>query len=153
MAATFNPDLNLEATPLSQFQYYYAMLLFLLANGHHIVLTALDHSFALLPASRLDMTSGNHLSLVTSITFGALLNGVEIAAPTCAVLFMVDVSFALMSRAMPQLNIFFVGMPMKVIAGLLLIGVLLPAAAMFAGQIVAGQPLMLTELFRSMRHA
>jgi flagellar biosynthetic protein FliR len=153
MAATFNPDMNVESTPLNQFQYYYALLLFLLANGHHIVLTALARSFALLPVSQLDMSTGNHLNLITDVTFGALVNGVKIAAPTCAVLFIVDVSFALMSRALPQLNIFFVGMPVKVIAGLFVIGILLPAAAIFAGQIVAGQPLMLTELFRTMRHA
>jgi len=153
MAQTFDPELNSEATPLSQFQYYYALLLFLLANGHHIVLEALDRSFALLPASKITLASGSHLSLMTDVTFGALVNGVKIAAPTCAVLFIVDVSFALMSRAMPQLNIFFVGMPAKVIVGLLLIAVLLPATAVFAGQLISGEPSILSALIHTMRSA
>jgi flagellar biosynthesis protein FliR len=152
MAQTFDPDMSGEATPLSQFQYYYALLLFLLANGHHIVLSALARSFALLPVDRLDLASGNHLNLMANVTFGALVNGVVIAAPTCAVLFIVDASFALMSRVMPQLNIFFVGMPAKVIVGLLLVGILLPAMAMFAGQMVSGQPMILTDVLRTMRH-
>jgi flagellar biosynthesis protein FliR len=52
---------------------------------------------------------------------------------------------------MPQLNIFFVGMPMKVLVGLLVIGVLLPATAIFAGQLVSGQALMFTDLLRAMQ--
>jgi flagellar biosynthetic protein FliR len=153
MAQTFNPNENETAAPLNQFQYYYALLLFLLANGHHLVITALARSFAMLPASALDLTTGHHLQMISDITFGALVNGAKIAVPTCAVLFILDVAFALMSRAMPQLNIFFVGMPAKVIVGLLVIGVLLPATAIFAGELMSGQPQILSDLLHSMHRA
>ncbi len=145
-AQTFNPEIGELAAPLSQFQYMYALLLFLLANGHHILLIALTKSFTMLPISALDFGSAVQLKMIADVTFGALVNGLKIAAPAAAVLLVCDVSFAFLSRAMPQLNIFYVGMPVKVIAGLAIVVIVLPATAIFAGQMVAGSPDMLGGL-------
>ena len=152
MAQTFNPNLGELAAPLTQFQNFYALLLFLLANGHHVLILALARSFAMLPASALDFTGGEPLKLISDLTFGALVNGLKIATPVAAVLLVIDISFALLNRAMPQLNIFYVGMPVKVIAGLIVLGVILPATAVFTGQLVVGEPRMLADLLHAAAH-
>ena len=153
MAQTFNPMLGDLAAPITQFQYFYALLLFLLANGHHLLLLALAKSFELLPASALHLGSAAQFSAFSDLFLGSLVTAIKIAAPTGAVMLAIDISFALLNRAMPQMNIYYVGMPVKVLAGLAVLIVLLPASAYFAGQLFSGQPQALSGLFHSMRHA
>jgi flagellar biosynthetic protein FliR len=149
MGQTFNPAINITEAPIGQFQYLYALMIFLLANGHHILIFAVTKSFMMIPISKIAL-AGSGMQFMTDVTMNALSNAVMIAAPTCAVLLLVDVTFALLSRAMPQMNAFFIGMPAKVIAGLIVLVIILPATAVFAGQLVNGEPQMLSDLLRSM---
>jgi flagellar biosynthetic protein FliR len=150
MAEALNPTTNDLASPIGQFQYFYGLLLFLLADGHHILIAALVRSFSMLPASSVGM-GGPFLSEIADVTYACLVNGLKIAAPVVAVVLIVDFSFAFLNRAMPQLNVFYVGLPVKVLTGLTVLGLILPAIALFAGQLVSGEPQMLTDLFRSLR--
>ncbi|RDJ93635.1 type III secretion protein [Lacticaseibacillus rhamnosus] len=47
----------------------------------------------------------------------------EVAAPVLLALILTDVAFGVVSRVVPQLNVFAVGFPMKIIVGLLVVGV------------------------------
>ena len=153
MAQTFNPMLGDLAAPITQFQYFYALLLFLMANGHHLLLIALAKSFAILPAGALHLAGAAQFSAVSNLLFGALVTALKIAAPTGAVMLAIDLSFALLNKAMPQMNIYYVGMPVKILAGLFVLIVLLPASAYFAGQLFSGQPQMFSDLMHALRHS
>jgi len=152
VAQTFNPEIADLAAPLTQLQYLYAVLLFLLANGHYMLISALGQSFALLPASALQIPSGSSLEFVTQLTSDALLNGITIAAPAAAVMLVVDLSFAYLSRAVPHMNIFFVGTPAKIIIGLVLMVAVLPMTAFLFGHIVAHSPYDLSSALGALEH-
>jgi flagellar biosynthetic protein FliR len=62
-------------------------------------------------------------------------SAVEIAAPVLIALMITDVAFGVVSRVVPQLNVFAVGFPAKVAVALLLVGASLP----FVGGWIAGQ--------------
>jgi len=49
------------------------------------------------------------------------------------------------------MNVFFVGMPLKAIAGMALIALVLPLLSTFVGQMVVGMPHDLTYILRGMR--
>ena len=51
---------------------------------------------------------------------------IEIAAPLLAALFLAEISLGLLSRAAPQLNVFVLGFPLKILLTLLLAGLALP---------------------------
>lgn len=53
--------------------------------------------------------------------------GVEIAAPVMLAIFLTNIALAVASRAVPQMNVFFVGLPITLFIGLALVGVLMPA--------------------------
>ena len=55
--------------------------------------------------------------------FGAAL---EVCAPVLLAVVLTDAAFGVVSRVVPQLNVFAVGFPAKVVVGLLLLGVSLP---------------------------
>lgn len=60
---------------------------------------------------------------------GIFAAGLEVAAPIVLALILTDVAFGLVSRVVPQLNVFAVGFPAKITVALLIIGVSLPFAA------------------------
>ena len=124
-AALFNPQFGETVTPIANFQYQYAIVIYLLANGHWMLIAALQKSFIALPISRL--TLGVHaLDAFVSATFQMLVTGLEIVAPAAAVLLITDVAFAFLNRAVPQMQVYFVGMPVKVMVGLGVFVLVLP---------------------------
>lgn len=139
MAAVFNPALGAQAAMMSQFLYRYTLVVFLLVNGHHLLLAGVVRSFTALPAPRFSPASDAAVlrlvgDLVTTI-FGA---GLRIAAPALATLLLVDVALALVSRAAPQVNVFQLGMPIKVVAGLLFFVAALGLTTTVLGNFAAG---------------
>jgi flagellar biosynthetic protein FliR len=152
IAQTFNPELGELAAPLTQLQYLYAMLLFILANGHYMLISALGQSFAIMPASSLKMVGGASLDFVTKLTGETLINGVTIAAPAAAVMLIVDLSFAYLARAVPHMNIFFVGTPAKLLIGLVLMIAVLPMMAILFGHIVGHAPYDLSSALGALSH-
>lgn len=61
--------------------------------------------------------------------------GVELAAPLLAALFLSDVTFAFLSRAVPQMNVFVVGLPVKLFAGLAMFAIVMPGTVYLFNQI------------------
>ena len=96
-AATFNPQFNETVSPIAGFQYRYAIVLYLIGNGHWLLLASLERSFTKLPVSQLSI-NGLTASF-TDITFQMLVAGLQIAAPAAAVLLVTDIAFAFLNRA------------------------------------------------------
>jgi flagellar biosynthetic protein FliR len=152
IAQTFNPEIGALAAPLTQLQYLYAMMLFILANGHYMLISALGHSFAMMPVSMLTMPSMHALDLVTQLTANTLISGVVIAAPAASVMLIVDLSFAYLARAVPNMNIFFVGTPAKLLIGLVLSVAVLPMTAILVGHLISRAPYDLSASMSAMVH-
>lgn len=149
-AATFNPQFNETVSPIASLQYRYALVLYLLGNGHWMLLAALVRSFTLLPVEQLSL-SGLTTAAWTDMTFAVLVMGLQIAAPGAAVLLVTDVAFAFLNRAVPQMQVFWVGMPVKVMAGLAVVMAALPVLTYTIGQMASSQSVeTLTVLLRSL---
>ena len=106
---------------LGQFYYMVAMLFFLAINGHHLLLKALGDSFQMLPVGSVNWfskaaTAGPLLSEFFTKLF---IIAFQVAAPSIAVLFLTNLSMGLLSRTIPQMNVFIVGLPLNVTVGLL----------------------------------
>lgn len=140
LGQTFNPALGELAAPMAQFYSLYGMLLFLLAHGHYFLISALAKSFQSLPLSSINYGADSFARVMADLTFAACVNGLKIAAPAAAILFVTDIAFALLSRAAPQMNVFFVGMPVKTVAAFVLVILILPFVATMTGQMVVGMP-------------
>lgn len=126
MANVFDP-MSGTSSPLSgQFKYTLAMLLFLGFDGHHGLLTALVQSYNFLPVG--SFTINDSLISVLMETFSLMfLLGLKIAIPIVAALFLTDIGFAVLSKASPQMNVFVLGMPVKLIVGGIMLIIVMPA--------------------------
>jgi flagellar biosynthesis protein FliR len=119
------------------FSRFYSLLgaaIFFVIGGEAWVIRGLSRTFQLVP-----LTAAPHLtSLVGGMTqiFSAVFtSAVEITAPVLIALLITDVAFGIVSRVVPQLNVFAVGFPAKVAVGLLVVGATVP----FVGGWIAGQ--------------
>jgi flagellar biosynthetic protein FliR len=149
-AAALNPDFGGSATPIAEFQYRLSLVLYLAANGHWVLIAALVRSFAALPASHLTL-GADALGTLTDLTGQALISGVLIAAPALAVLVLTDVGFAFLGRVMPQMQIYTAAMPAKLLAGLAVIALLLPAFASSIAHLFGGAPDGISALLKGLR--
>lgn len=118
------PTSSDPATVVSQVFEALATLLLLGLDGHHLFLAALEAAF-LHQAVGAAFGAPPAGDLVTGMARSQEW-GLMLAAPLGAVLFLTSVALALMARAAPQLNVFAVGFPLRVLAGLIGIFVLVP---------------------------
>lgn len=126
MSHVVNPATGQSSTLLSQFKYFLALIVFLCANGHHILISALVMSFQKMPAANMGVLEAIQKQQV-SLLVDMCLIALQIAAPIMAVTILVDAALGLMNRAVPQMQTFIVGLPAKIVMGLIALSVGLPA--------------------------
>jgi flagellar biosynthesis protein FliR len=101
------------------------LALFIAIGGDAWTLRGLARTFTLVP-----LTHGPHIaSMAAGVeqAFGSIfVSALEVAAPVILALLITDVSFGMVSRVVPQLNVFAVGFPMKVGVALLVVAASLP---------------------------
>ncbi|MCX7993996.1 MAG: flagellar biosynthetic protein FliR [Fimbriimonadales bacterium] len=122
-----NPVSTFPTTLLAQFHYMLAMTLFAMVNGHHWLLLALARSFET-GATLGNLSAWSDASLTTAAQLGGevMMLCVQIAAPAGGVLLVVDGAMAAVSRAVPQIPVWLIGMPAKIAVGVVALGASLP---------------------------
>jgi flagellar biosynthetic protein FliR len=130
MANIMDPATSEQTPLLGQFNNLMAMLLFLTVDAHHLFVKALVASFQIVPPYGFHFSSGVMDQLVN---FGGemFVIAVKLGAPLIAVLLLMSVAFGLAARAVPQMNIFFVAAPLKILVGLLFLTFSLPYMSVF----------------------
>ncbi len=108
----FNPAMEQSVTPMGQLFVVAAMMLFMIMDGHHIALFALQKSFTLLPIN----TPLPNFSVETllRVTAQLIVVGIQMAFPIYAALLIADISLGLISRVAPQVQVYFLGLPLKI---------------------------------------
>lgn len=130
-----NPFAEHPASVLGTFQYQLAIVLYLMMNGHLLLMGSLVDSFRVVVPGGFVPQSGFGMVFVPLLET-LLLLCLRIALPALGVLLVLEIAFGLMARMVPTLNVFFIGSPAKVIMGLTAIGILLPAFAIIVGQVM-----------------
>ena len=119
-ASMNDPTNGVQTTALSQFFLLLVTLIFVSTNGHLMLITLLIESFKLLPPGS-EFLSDEFFFHVVSLGSWLFASALVLALPVITSLLVVNISFGIMSRAAPQLNIFAVGFPFTLISGLALV--------------------------------
>lgn len=143
LASMSDPVSQESSTIMSQILSAAATLAFLSLDLHHYLFAALGLTFAHIPFGRgLD---GEFFSAaaVDGLATGHEI-GMTIAAPVGVLLFLITVVLFLLNRASPQLNLFSIGLPLRLAAGFLALLVLLPETLVL---ITRSMQLMIDRMF------
>lgn len=124
-ASFFDPMTNRQSSAVSSFMGNIATLLFVVINGHLMLLMAVIKSFEAFPAD------GNFLEALAQLKLyqlGADLfsSALWIALPVIGLLLFVNLMLGVISRVAPQMNIFSVGFPVTLSIGLLGVSLITP---------------------------
>lgn len=117
-ASMMDPATGVSVPVLGQFLLMLVSLLFLAMNGHLVVFEVLTESFVTLPVGQ-SLEVGNFAILAGRLSWviGAAL---LLVLPAVSALLVINISFGVMTRAAPQLNIFTIGFPLTLVMGLLI---------------------------------
>jgi flagellar biosynthetic protein FliR len=115
-ASSFDPHQESQTEVIAQVQTTLAMLIFLCLDGHHLMLRATLDSFRIVGLGKAEL-SGAFSQKLIQMTGDVITFGLQIAAPMAVSLFSVNVVFGVLSKAMPQLNIFMLSFSITTIAG------------------------------------
>lgn len=124
-ASFFDPGMGTQSNAVGIFFSQMVALLFVVMNGHVMVLMAVTRSFVAFP---IDQNFLLALAQMQLYKLGADLfaSALWIALPMAGMLMFTNLALGIMSRVAPQLNIFAIGFPITLLVGLVAIAFTLP---------------------------
>ncbi|MNL02655.1 Flagellar biosynthetic protein FliR [compost metagenome] len=125
MSMMFDPNTRTQTTELAVLFVLLATVTFLAMDGHHWLLLGVWKSFQAVPLGGFGLSGGimEHVLLATTGIFDVALT---LMLPVLGVLMLAELALAIMSRIMPQMNVFVAGFPVKIMLGLATLAATLP---------------------------
>jgi flagellar biosynthetic protein FliR len=125
IALAFDPTTESQSNVISQMLQMGAIIIFLLINGHHYVIRALSYSFELIDMGNLIMSDAL-ITMLIKYTAGMFIIAIKISAPLLVSFMLLHVAAGIIARMIPQMQVFFVLLPLKTGLGLALLIASLP---------------------------
>lgn len=119
MSASYDPISGASGSIYSNLYNWLGAILFLAMNGHHYLLKGIVNSCFFLPIGGAEWFQFKLDGIVSVITQSFLL-GIQLALPMCVILFLIDVVLGLINRSVQQINVFILGMPIKLLISFVL---------------------------------
>jgi flagellar biosynthesis protein FliR len=93
-------------------------------DSHHLVIAALSDSYKIFSPGE-TMSSGDVASLATQAFAAAFKIGLQLSAPFLVFGLVFNIGLGVLARLMPQMQVYFVGVPLSIFAGFLILAVIL----------------------------
>lgn len=113
-------------TLLGEFNELIVLMLFLIMNGHHYLIEGIYLSMKVLPLDTMVFTQTT-MDLLGKTAVSIFILAVKLASPLLIALFLTNLGLALLARVAPQTNVFVLSFQIKVMVGLVMLTVSLPA--------------------------
>lgn len=133
-AVLFDPSAGASVGISSSFLSWIFTVFFLGIGGLDGLMLALMKSYQFIPLGVLYFPS-NTWSVLSAILGLAMTIGIQMVAPMLVAMLLSDLTFALLSRAVPQMNVFIVGFPAKLFVGLTLFAAVMPGVVYVMNQL------------------
>jgi flagellar biosynthetic protein FliR len=128
IANVVDPQTGAQAPIIGNFKYMLAILFLLTVNGHHLLLDGVIRSYQIVPVNQMFANIGSEsvAGFITTIFVQMFLISFQLAIPVVGSLFIVDVALGILARTVPQLNVFVVGLPLKILVGFIMLIITIP---------------------------
>jgi flagellar biosynthetic protein FliR len=120
-----DPTSSTQSSIIAEFQYLFAALIYLSVDAHHFFIQAVTDSYRIMAPFGFPFSASLMQSIVM-LSRDLFVIAVKICAPVMAVLLFCNVALAVVARTVPQINVFIVGMPLQIAAGLIILGLTVP---------------------------
>ena len=132
-----DPTQGEQGALVGNFLTMLGLTLIFATNMHYLVIAALNDSYNVFTPGEVPST-GDVAALVTHTVAGAFRIGIQLSAPFLAFGLLFNIGLGVLSRLMPQMQVFFVALPLSIMIGLLIMILGLGAMMGFFLDYVAG---------------
>lgn len=144
IANILSPESEQQVSVFSSMVSLIAILVFVTTDAHHLFITALVKSFGTLPLGGFVLT-GAHQEGLLRMSTNIFIYGLALAAPVLCVTIFITVALGILSRSMPQFDVFFMGYGISLAAGFLVFIAAIPFVLALIQRLI---DLMDSELIR-----
>lgn len=132
MASVFDPATKTTSTITGVYYNYMVLLILILSGMHRYLIRALAETYILIPVNGAVLNDDKLLASMLQFAANYLMVGFRICLPIFSVMLILNAVLGVLAKVSPQLNMFAVGIQMKVFVGLCILFVttaMLPGAA------------------------
>ncbi|MCR6096057.1 flagellar type III secretion system protein FliR [Salipaludibacillus agaradhaerens] len=122
IANVIDPQTGTQSPLIGSYLYTFSLLFLLATNAHHLLIDGAFYSYQYIPIDQLFLPLGDEAVLDHVVTtFSTMfLIAFQMSMPIVGSIFLVDVALGMVARAVPQVNVFVVGLPLKIFLGLVM---------------------------------
>ena len=120
MAQIYDPTTRMQVGIMGNFYYYLVMLLLIVSGLHRYLVAAIVETYNAIPVGGVKFSSTIYTDILKFVSEYFVI-GFRIALPVFAVMLLVNCILAIMAKVSPQMNMFVVGIQLKLFVGLLVI--------------------------------
>ncbi len=124
MAQAFDPAQGAQSALMATFLTLMAVVLIFVTNLHHMMISAMYDSYTLFPVGG-DIRMNDFAEIVVRTVASSFLIGVQVASPFIVYGLIFNVGLGILARLMPQLQVFFIAMPLNIIVGFVILSIVL----------------------------
>lgn len=120
MVNVLNPVSNIQTSVTGSLYTYLVMLVMLVSRLHYFFITAIVDTFELMPVGKVTLPSNLYV-IVLNFVKEYFIIGFRIVLPVFASILVVNVVLGVLARVAPQMNMFVIGMQLKLFVGLVIL--------------------------------
>lgn len=131
-AQVFNPAMATQGSLVGAFLSVTGVVVLFSANFHHLLFTGLIESYEMFPIGSMADT-GSMAELMSKAVASSFSIGLKIGAPFVVLTLLIYVGMGVLSRLMPQLQVFLLALPLQILIAVTLLAMLVPSIYLFWG--------------------
>ncbi len=140
-----DPFSDTSVSIFGQFNVLIFTILFFALNGHYFLLLAIQKSFAVIPLLGVHIPEGPLAGILIKAVGDVFILGFKFSAPIFVTLLLTQVALAVVARTVPQINVFFVGIPLNIVIAFGVAVIALPGLAIMFKKMIG---MMMLDIWR-----
>lgn len=116
VANIIDPQTGAQSPLMGQYFYIISLLFLLSVDGHHLLIDGIYNSYRFIAVDQfIPLGSKGVIDFVINTFSRMFLIAFQLSIPIVGCLFLVDIALGIVARTVPQLNVFVVGLPLKIL--------------------------------------
>ena len=130
-AQVFNPAAGGQGSIIGALMGVLAITMILVTNMHHFLLLTIFESYQMFPTTEMFAHSGQMAEVIAKTVTIAFNTGVKLSLPFIFVTLIIYTGFGILGRLMPQIQIFFLALPLQITLAILTLMLVFSSAILF----------------------
>lgn len=136
-ASQYDPHQDSQTQIIAKFYMTVAMLLFVVVDGHHLLIQALAHSYDYVSMGKVTLTGSLGEALIDK-TGGILRVGLQMGAPMAVCFFAINIVYGIIAKSTPQINILVLSFSISAMVGMFVMWASFPEFIHLSQQLMDG---------------